>query len=492
MVPPVRIRVLRDAPPSPSGQYVLYWMISFRRLSWNFALDRALEWTRELRRPLLIFEPLRADYPWACDRFHRFVFDGMAGKVSALRHCTSVTYFPYVEPAAGRAKGLLAALAVGACVVVTDDFPGFFLSRMISAAANRIAPVRVEAVDSNGLLPLRAASEAFSSAHSFRRFLQKNLSPHLSAFPQPRPLAGLRLPVAHPPAPEILRRWPPATLADFRDPSFLASLPISHSVVAAPLAGGEKSARSMLSGFLAKRLTCYSVDRNHPDAVATSGLSPALHFGHISAHEIFSALADREKWSDRKLSLRPSGSRYGWWGMSAPAEEFLDQFVTWRELGFNFSAFRPDFDRYESLPPWALQTLEKHARDERQWTYSLEGFASASTHDPLWNAAQQQLLREGRIHNYLRMLWGKKILEWTRSPREALDILIELNNRYALDGRDPNSYSGIFWCLGRYDRPWGPERPIFGTVRYMSSTNAARKLRLKNFVQEFGPSSIES
>ena len=179
----------------------------------------------------------------------------------------------------------------------------------------------------------------------------------------------------------------------------------------------------------------------------------------------------------------PAGGACG-----ANAEQFLDQFVTWRELGYNFSSHRPgDYDSFESLPDWALETLATHARDERAVIYTLKDFASARTHDALWNAAQRQLVSEGRIHNYMRMVWGKKILEWSRTPEEALEIMIELNNRYGLDGRNPNSYSGIFWCLGRYDRPWGPERPIFGKVRYMSSENTARKLHVKEYLEKYGP-----
>jgi deoxyribodipyrimidine photo-lyase len=173
--------------------------------------------------------------------------------------------------------------------------------------------------------------------------------------------------------------------------------------------------------------------------------------------------------------------------MCESAEAFLDQLVTWRELGFNCCAFRDDYDHFESLPAWALATLARHAGDPRPHLYALEEFAACGTHDPLWNAAQMQLVREGRLHNYLRMLWGKKILEWSGTPQEAASVMIELNNRYALDGRDPNSYSGIFWCLGRYDRPWGPERPIFGTVRYMSSANTARKVRVKDFIRWYAP-----
>jgi deoxyribodipyrimidine photo-lyase len=194
---------------------------------------------------------------------------------------------------------------------------------------------------------------------------------------------------------------------------------------------------------------------------------------------------EKENWSLDRLSERATGSRSGWWGMSKASEAFLDQMVTWRELGFNLCWQREDHDQYETLPDWARNTLGVHRKDRRPYRYTSEELESARTHDPLWNAAQVQLVREGIIHNYLRMLWGKKILEWTPSPKEALEIMIHLNNKYALDGRDPNSYSGILWVLGRYDRPWGPERPIFGKIRYMSSENTARKLRVKNYIKKY-------
>jgi deoxyribodipyrimidine photo-lyase len=165
----------------------------------------------------------------------------------------------------------------------------------------------------------------------------------------------------------------------------------------------------------------------------------------------------------------------------------LDELVTWRELGFNMCWQRPDYDQYESLPAWAQQTLEEHSSDLRPVVYTLDQLQSATTHDALWNAAQTQLVTEGRMHNYLRMLWGKKILEWSATPRDALASMIELNNRFAVDGRNPNSYSGIFWVLGRYDRAWGPERPIFGKIRYMTSENTARKLKLSNYLRSYSP-----
>jgi deoxyribodipyrimidine photo-lyase len=231
------------------------------------------------------------------------------------------------------------------------------------------------------------------------------------------------------------------------------------------------------------RLPRYVDLRNEPEADVGSGLSPYLHFGHVSVHEVLEVLARREDWSPADVASSATGRRSGWWRMSAAAEAFLDELVTWREIGFNMCSQRPDYDRYESLPAWAQRTLAAHARDRRRWSYTLDELAAGRSHDPLWNAAQMQLVREGRLHNYLRMLWGKKILEWSGSPREALAAMIELNNRYALDGRDPNSYTGIFWVLGRYDRAWGPERPIFGHVRYMSSENTARKVRVRDYIE---------
>jgi deoxyribodipyrimidine photo-lyase len=485
-VPPLRVQLANDAPVAGDGEYVLYWMIAARRSSWNFALDRALDWARELRRPLVVLEALRVGYRWASDRLHRFVLEGMRDNAADFES-SPVLYYPYVEPEAGAGSGLLAALARRACVVVTDDYPCFFLPQMVASAAARL-PVRLETVDSNGLLPLRATDNVFPTAYAFRRFLQKQLPDCLTEAPRRQPLARLELPRPPSLAREIRQRWPPASAALLAgENGALAPLPIDHSVPPATFAGGAKAARRDLKKFLRSGLADYLEDRNHPDLEATSGLSPYLHFGHISAHEIFHALMHREGWSPERLSDKASGKRSGWWGVSAAGGAFLDQLVTWRELGFNLSAHRADYDRYESLPDWAQKTLAKHAGDARPQLYTFDQLERAATYDRLWNAAQRQLLVEGRLHNYLRMLWGKKILQWTASPQQALEVMIELNNKYAVDGRDPNSYSGIFWILGRYDRAWGPERPIFGTIRYMSSENTLRKLAARRFLEKYAP-----
>ncbi len=481
-VPEVRIRLGNDQSVAPRGQFVLYWMVANRRSTFNFSLDRAIEWAEELRQPLVIFEALRCDYPWASDRIHAFISAGMRDNAAAFAK-SSVTYLPYLEPQQGAGRGALRWLAERASVVVSDDFPCFFLPRMLEAAARQI-PVRFELIDSNGLLPMRATDRIFARAFDFRRYLQKELLPHLEHVPQADPLHGKRLPRLAPAMlAEFVQRWP---LVDTQEPIDLEKFPIDHAVsVVSGEPGGSRAGRKQLETFLKQRLQRYSEDRNEPELPGTSRLSSYLHFGHISAHEIFDAIQRQTKWQPQQINPQAKGSASGWWGLAEPVESYLDELITWRELGYNMCAHDPNYDQYESLPSWAQETLADHAGDRREWIYTLEQFDRAQTHDRLWNAAQRQLVTEGRIHNYLRMLWGKKILEWSASPREALAIMIELNNRYGLDGRNPNSYSGIFWVLGRYDRAWGPERPVFGKIRYMSSDNTARKVAVKNYIARY-------
>lgn len=483
-VPDSRIQECNGAPVNPEGDYVLYWMIANRRTHWNFSLQRAVEWSMRLNRPLIVLEALRCDYQWASNRLHLFLAEGMKDNAARLEN-SGVFYYPYLEPERAAGKGLLSELGKRACVVVTDDFPAFFLPRMVLSAARQVG-VLMEKVDSNGLLPMRWTDRVFLTAFSFRRFLQNNIELHLHSFPSSDPLAENVLPVNARLSGHILERWPPShDVLDTLDQGSLASFPIDHSVPQSPVHGGELAANGTLEKFLKDGLDQYSDCRNHPDDDATSGLSPYLHFGHISIHQVFHELIRHEGSPKGKIWGVGRGQREGWWGMSQNAESFLDELITWRELGYNMCAHLPAYDRYESLPDWARTTLERHRNDPRAYLYGLDHLENADTHDLLWNAAQRQLTREGRLHNYLRMLWGKKILEWTRFPEEALDIMIHLNNKYALDGRDPNSYTGIFWILGRYDRPWTPERRVFGRIRYMSSESTHRKLRVKQYLRKY-------
>jgi deoxyribodipyrimidine photo-lyase len=481
MVPTARVSPVNRAPVRMDGNYVLYWMIAARRPGHNFGLQRAVEHAVRLRKPLVVLEALRSDHRWASARFHQFVVDGMRDNARAFRR-PGVCYLPYLEQSAGAGRGLLASLATRAAVVVTDDFPCFFLPAMVAAAGDAVG-VAMETVDSNGLLPLRATEKVHVTAHSFRRALQQTLPAHQPQRPLADPMAALSGPAPELP-PSIAARWPDA-LAWLDGGGSLNALPIDRRVRPVELRGGPTAARAALQQFLDQGLQGYGTGRNHPDRDASSGLSPYLHWGHLSAHEVFEAVMAREGWLGA-TPQKATGSREGWWGVGADADAFLDQVLTWRELGYNFTSKRDDHDLIESLPQWALATLDAHASDDREWVYDLDTLEHSRTHDPLWNAAQRQLITEGRMHNYLRMLWGKKILQWSATPREALAAMIELNNKYALDGRNPNSYSGIFWVLGRYDRPWFPERPIFGVVRYMTSESAARKLRLREYLKRYG------
>ena len=327
-------------------------------------------------------------------------------------------------------------------------------------------------------------SQVHATAYSFRRALQANLPAHLRA-----PSAGRSARRAARAAarsagrgggalarrPRVARRrWHDQLAAD-RSPR--AARSSCAAATARPARPCKRSWRTGCPSMAAGATIPIAMRPAACRRTCTGGTSRRTKCSTRSWRE-------RAGWATRRG--RATGAREGWWGVGANAEAFLDQLITWRELGFNFTSKRDDYDLFESLPPWALATLEGHADDDREWVYDLDDLERARTHDPLWNAAQRQLASEGRMHNYLRMLWGKKILQWSATPREALAAMIELNNKYALDGRNPNSYSGIFWVLGRYDRPWFPERPIFGVVRYMTSESAARKLRLREYLKRYG------
>ena len=397
-----------------------------------------------------------------------------------------VVYYPYVETELGSGRGLVAALAARASVVVTDEFPCFMLPKMVAAASKQIES-RFEVVDSNGLLPLRAADKAYGRAMDFRRFLQKTLPAHLDQVPLADPLRAVSLNKLRVVPGDIRKRWPPASRRLLSGNSEqLAALPIDHSVAPAAFKGGADAARLRLDRFMRKGLAAYPDNRGDPDLAGTSGLSPYLHFGHISVHEIFARIQRRESWLSEDVASQATGKRNGWWGMSDASEAFLDELITWRELSYNLCAKCPDsYDSYEAVPKWAQASLEKHATDNRPHTYSLQQLEQAQTHDAVWNAAHRQLVRDGWFHNSMRMLWAKKILEWSAHPRDALKTMTHLMNKYSVDGRNPNSYAGYLWTFGRYDRPWGPERPIFGVVRYLSSANTARKRRLAKYLQKY-------
>jgi len=483
VVPKNRITVLKDIEPDLEKEYVLYWVINFKRTSYNFALQRAVELANELSKPLIIFEPLILDYPMSSVRFHKFFLEGMKDVAEEIDD-SNAYYYPYLEQTPKASDELLIQLAEKAAAVVTDDYPTYFVPQM-TAKAKGFVNTRYELVDANGLIPIRIAEKEYLRAHDFRRYLHKNFVDFLVDVPEKHPLSKLKTKFDKKHIKNFESKWSKTDFKKFNQEEFLMDLDIDKSVKESSIIGGYKKAKERLDYFLENGYLNYATLRSHPSEDASSRLSPYLHAGHISPYEIFVRVCEIESWSPEQINPSLVGRRQGWWGGSENLESFFDELITWRELGYHTCVTRANYDQYSSLPKWAIETLEEHAKDPREYVYSLPQLVNSETHDEIWNAAQTQLREEGIIHNYLRMLWAKKILEWAPSPQIALSYMIDLNDRFALDGRDPNSYSGVFWTLGRYDRAWGPERKIYGKIRYMTSENTAKKFKLEKYLEKY-------
>ena len=492
-----RIRAMNEHDINPNGKFILYWMTSCRRFNYNASLQHAISLSKAISKPILVVEAISVTHKFSNDRFLSFMVQGMMNNIRDYND-NGLTYLPWVEIRDKPGNRMLYSLSKYSSCVILDDFPTYTPSKILNAAA-RTLKVRVDAVDSNGILPMKWAEKEFTTAYSFRRNMQKNLLDALQTIPDKNPMidSNENLTVS----PDIMKLiekeigfkstplewlWRVAEGGEVGN-NAMAEFPIDHSVpVVQETSGGIDQARIRLQKFLNYKLKKYDTDRNNPDQPAVSGLSPWLHFGHISSFEIIENVFHRENWSPDSLNHEDTGkgTRSGWWGTSEAASSFLDQIITWRELGFNFAYNRPDYASIETIPNWAKISMSEHLKDDRL-IYTLDELEQADTHDEIWNAAQRELLRTGQMHNYMRMLWGKKILEWSPDPETAAERMIYINDKWALDGRDPNSYTGIFWVLGRHDRAWGPERPIFGKVRYMSSESAMRKLKLKNYLERY-------
>ena len=470
--------------PNQDGEYVLYWMQINRRLEYNYALEYAVAWANKLQKPLLIYEGLNIDYPWACDRFHTFIMEGMKENLD-MAATAGVNFYSYLETAKGAGKGLLYHLAEKACMVISDEYPVFIIRKHNERVGGKLE-IPYITIDSNGIIPLGVTDKDPYSAYLFRKTMQKHFLEAFTNPPKKNPLENLENTRTVLLASDFIEKFPRADKLLQDIPSTVSGLDIDHSIKPIEIKGTREAALEQMNHFMEHDLLEYGEKRNDPDLNKVSGMSPWLHFGKISEYEIVKAALDRQPMDWDIASVKPNnGAREGFFGGNKSIQSFLDEVITWREVGFHFAHHRDDYDQFESLPDWVLETLEEHKNDPREYVYSFEELEQSKTHDELWNAAQTQLREEGIIHNYLRMLWGKKVIEWTPDHRTALETLIELNNKYAIDGRDPNSYSGIFWCFGRFDRAW-QERPVFGKLRYMTSDSTRRKVKLKKYLERFG------
>ena len=470
--------------PNENGDYVLYWMQINRRFQYNYALEYAIAWANKLGKPLLIYEGLSIEYPWASDRFHTFIMQGMKENLE-FAESKDVNYFGFVEPEIGAGKGLFYRLAENACTVISDEYPVFIIKKHNERVAEKI-DVPYITIDSNGIIPLGVTEKDPYSAYLFRKIMQKHFKEGFTNPPKKDPIEELENNEVVSLPEDFLNDYPKVDKMLENIEESISGLDIDHSVGIIDMSGTRKAALGKMGQFIGHSLLEYDEKRNHPDEKKTSGLSPWLHFGKISEYEIVKAALDHQPEGWNLDSLTPNGGKNsGFFNGDENIESFLDEVITWREVGFHYAHNVDNYDEFESLPNWAKTTMEEHKEDEREYVYSLEEFEQSKTHDELWNAAQTQLREEGIIHNYLRMLWGKKIIEWTPNHRTALEYMIELNNKYAIDGRDPNSYSGIFWCFGRFDRAW-QEREIFGKLRYMTSESTRKKVKLDQYLAKYG------
>jgi deoxyribodipyrimidine photo-lyase len=442
-----RVRLLNNKPLRSNAKYVLYWAQMNRRVESNHALAHAVELANQQNLSVLFYEGLTCDYPYANDRFHTFILEGVPYTEKRCRKL-GLGYFFYLRKNVASPNDMLYRLAADAAAVVTDDYPTF-----VAVKHNHSVPGRIDipyyAIDSSCIVPMNLFEKREYAAYTIRPKINRILNEHLKPVDPWKVNVPFRisLPAGH-------------------GAGTAAECAIDHSVPAsAAFPGGRIAAEKQLEIFLLENLRRYARENNQPAARATSGLSPYLHFGHISSLEV--ALAVKEYAAEHKLM----------------ADEFLEQLIVRRELAFNFARFAENPESIENLPQWALNTLRKHASDIRSPLYTREQFEQAATHDELWNATQKELLITGKTHGYYRMYWGKKIVEWSRTVEEALATMIYLHDRYALDGRDPNTYTNILWCFGLHDRPW-KERAIFGMVRYMSLDGMKRKTNVPEYIRQ--------
>ncbi len=442
-----RVTVRRIGPPDPGGACVVYWMQRAQRGIDNPALDVAVDAANSLSKPVVVFLAPVPFYPNANWRHYRFLAEGIPDIAAALAKRNigfALRYFP--EHSLVRFCD-----EVKAALVIGDENPMREPEAWRRSTARKLR-IPLWTVDADVIVPSKLLEKAQYAAHITRPRLQAHVKTFLVPSKNPR---------AH-------VAWKKPQGLQSLDPDFdiTEGWKLDRSV--SPVSGwrgGTRAALQVLDEFIQHNLQRYGTQRNKPENDHTSRLSPYLHFGHISPITVAVAAQKAD-------------------APAADKEAFLNQIITWRELAVNLVRFNPDYDSFECGEPWAHRTLAKHAADHRPVLYSEKQLEQAETHDPLWNAAQMQMVSSGWMHNYVRMYWAKKILEWSRSPAEAHRIAVRLNDKYELDGRDPNGYAGIAWAIvGKFDRPWF-ERPIFGQIRYMSAESTGRKFDSKKYIQQ--------
>ena len=450
MIEPERVFPLNNRNRAAArGDYVLYWMQASQRARGNHALAHAIDLANEANLPVVACFGLTDDYPEANARHYAFLLEGISETARDLAR-----QGVRLVARRGRPPEVAAALARRAAFVVADR--GYLRhQRKWRRELGRSVPCPAVCVESDVVVPVQVASDK-------REYAARTIRPKLHEL-WPRFLTPLRR--VRPRRDSLEMDLGGEDLTDL--PGLLGRLKVDRSVAPTRhFVGGASRARKRLARFLAGPLARYADDRGDPSLDIQSNISPYLHFGQVSPLEIALAVRDAD-------------------APEAAKEAFLEELLVRRELCVNFVAYCDRYDRYDALPGWARATLRKHSRDKRTVAYTPAQMESADTHDPYFNAAMTEMRVTGKMHNYMRMYWGKKIIEWSSTPRRAWRTMLTLNNKYFLDGRDPLSYANVAWCFGLHDRPW-KERPIFGIVRYMNAAGLERKFNIGEYVRQVG------
>ena len=458
----LRTLPLNEKRLQPDGEYVLYWMQSTQRLEDNWALRMATVEADRIGKPLLIHQGIDPTYAYASARFHTFVMQG-ARELAQRADQLGLTYRFAIRHRRDDDRRVLDRLASRATIVVTDLFPTGGVAERSRRLAERIN-CRMLAVDSVGVVPSATFFTEEYAARTIRPKIAKVLEHLLEPVddrPPKRPLPASLLA-------SLGVQWLDVAQCDIS--AEVARCEIAHDVGVVSARGGLVAARELLRDFAADGLHDYAERRRHPsDSGGSSRLSPYLHNGMISPLEVVRAVRE-----------------------SAPVEQsdaFLNEMLTWRELSLNFCLRNPQYATLAALPDWVQRSMQAHASDAREVTYTLDELERAATHDPIWNAGQRELMETGQMHNVVRMLWGKSVITWAPTYEDALAWLLHLNNKYGLDGRDPNSFAGIQWCFGKFDRPFA-SRPVWGTIRPMSLERAYSKYDVTEYLERWGEQGV--
>jgi len=423
-------------------KYIVYWMQQSQRTEYNHALEYAISQSNKYKKPLLVYFGLTESFPDANLRHYDFMLEGLKEVNKSLKERNIKFVLDHTSPEIGAIN-----LSKKACLLIVDR--GYLkIQREWRKTVSEKIKCPLIQIEGDVVVPIEIVSNKEEyAAVTIRSKINEKLTQYLTPLKK-----------------EKYNHNFVENDLDSTDVEKIVLNKIDNSVKPVNnFKGGTSQAVKHLNVFLKDKIDKYAEKRNDPNLNFGSNMSPYLHFGQISSLNIALSVLKNK---------------------SLGYESFLEELIVRRELSMNFVFYNSKYDNYYGLPDWAKKSLKKHENDKREYIYSLKELEKAETHDPYWNAAQKQMVKEGKMHGYMRMYWGKKIIEWSKKPKDAFDIAIYLNNKYELDGRDPNGYTGVAWCFGKHDRPWS-ERPIFGNIRYMNANGLKRKYNPEEYLRRY-------